>query len=221
MIPRLIRAAIAAFFVFTSYASASQPLPESVITLLEETYAGLGHPHISTQWVSGMLPCKEPQASLTRDPSPRGGRVSVMVNCVEGMRYIQVDVDVHQNVVISTRAMKRGQVLASKDITIKPSILSDEPRHALTQLSQAEGMILALPVEAEQVLTSSMIEAPVLVNRNDVVTIIATGDGFSISRQATALDKGAYGEVIRVRMDNREIITGRVTSRGMLEATGI
>lgn len=193
-------------------------LPDSVITLVKSAYEQRGHSDISAELISGAIPCNNPDASLPREPNTRGGRVSVMVTCPDATRYIQINVSVHGSVVVAKEAMQRGEVISEQDIKLKPGILSEVHRNALDNLSDVVGMTLLVTADADQVITQNMIKAPVLVERNQVVTISAAGGGFNISRTVTALENGAMGEVIRVRMDNRETIRGRVVGHGMLEA---
>lgn len=214
-----VRAAIAALFISAS-SFAMAELPDSVTQLLDSAYDEMGRSMIETDFVSGDILCENPEVSLPRKPNIRGGRVAVMLSCPDVNRYIQVEVRVHGNVVMTKRSMQAGETLTSSDIALVPTILTNEHRRAIRDVANVEGMTLLVPVDVNQVVTENMVKAPRLVERNDVVTVRAKGDGFNISRKAVALSSGALSEVIRVRMDNKETINGRIVGRGMLEAAG-
>lgn len=214
-----LSAALAALFIF-SPVNAEPVLPDPVRHLIIDAYSQLGHTSISTDYVSGDILCSNPEASLPRSPSSRGGRLSVKLACPDSIRYIQVEVNVHVHVATAARNLQAGELVGNDDIAMKQGILSHQHRRAIIDAQAAVGKILTVNVEADQVITDNMLRAPVLVKRNQRVTIVVTGGGFSISRKAVALDSAGMGEVVRVSMDNRQIISGRVIGPGRLEATG-
>ena len=57
---------------------------------------------------------------------------------------------------------------------------------------------------------------PNVVSRGDVVSMVVTGDGFSIHREAEALEGGALGEWIRVKLDAKGSVKRVVTRPGEL-----
>lgn len=56
-----------------------------------------------------------------------------------------------------------------------------------------------------------------IVRRGDEVTMIVTGDGFTISRSAEALEPGALGQWIKLRGPGGEPLRARITSPGQVE----
>ncbi len=60
---------------------------------------------------------------------------------------------------------------------------------------------------------------PALVERRQAVTLVAGGEGFRISREGHALDDGALGGRVRVRLSNREVVVARVTGPGRARVT--
>ena len=58
---------------------------------------------------------------------------------------------------------------------------------------------------------------PNVVSRGDVVSMVVTGDGFSIHREAEALEGGALGEWIRVKLDAKgSVKRAKVIDEGMV-----
>ncbi|HCK28683.1 MAG TPA: flagella basal body P-ring formation protein FlgA, partial [Alcanivorax sp.] len=72
----------------------------------------------------------------------------------------------------------------------------------------------ARPLSAGTVIQSHQLRKPALVERRQAVTLVAGGEGFRISREGHALDDGALGGRVRVRLSNREVVTAQVTGPG-------
>lgn len=212
-----LRAASAAFFVIGAGA-AQADLPASVVEMLKTEYANMGQHDIRVSLVSGESPCDDPFASLPRKANERGGRVSVSVMCTEGLRYMQVQVDVHQGVVAASRGLEKGHVIADNDMIIRPVILSDHPRTVITEKGEIKGMILVHDVTENQPLTKNMLKINNVVKRNDPLQVSASGDGFTLMSQGVALENGGVGQVIRVGMGNRKSIQAKVIESGVVEA---
>lgn len=70
---------------------------------------------------------------------------------------------------------------------------------------------------APAILASGDPGAAPIVQRGDEVTVIVTGEGFSISRSAEALEAGTRGQWIKVRGPGGEPLRARITSPGQVE----
>ena len=58
-----------------------------------------------------------------------------------------------------------------------------------------------------------------LIQRNRTVSVEAVGQGFRVVRQGEALQDGALGDTVRVRMGNRSILTGVVAGNGVVKVS--
>lgn len=56
-----------------------------------------------------------------------------------------------------------------------------------------------------------------IVQRGDDVTVVVTGEGFTISRSAEALEPGVLGQWIKLRGPGGEVLRAPVTSPGQAE----
>jgi flagella basal body P-ring formation protein FlgA len=66
---------------------------------------------------------------------------------------------------------------------------------------------------------SSQLQAPWLIHRNRTVSVEAIGAGFRVTRQGEALQDGALGDTVRVRMSSRSVLTGVVAGNDLVKVT--
>ena len=92
--------------------------------------------------------------------------------------------------------------------------LSRLPANAVLERDRIVGQEAARPLPAGTVIQSHQLRKPALVERRQAVTLVAGGEGFRISREGHALDDGALGGRVRVRLSNREVVTAQVTGPG-------
>jgi len=71
-------------------------------------------------------------------------------------------------------------------------------REVLLELDRVVGQSARRPLRAGEVLRDNDLRAPLLVNRNGLVTIVLRAGGMSLSAQGRALDDGARGDTVRV-----------------------
>jgi flagella basal body P-ring formation protein FlgA len=58
-----------------------------------------------------------------------------------------------------------------------------------------------LPPSASPATPSSLADTPAIIARGDAVTVLVAGDGFSVSRAGEAMEAGAPGAWIKVRVE--------------------
>lgn len=83
-------------------------------------------------------------------------------------------------------------------------------RHETVQVSCPGGWRIYVPLTA---VAAAAREAP-LVAKGDAVTVTVSGTGFAVSQQGEALEPGAAGEWIKVRLGRGEPLRARVLRPG-------
>ncbi|EPC04550.1 hypothetical protein L861_04295 [Litchfieldella anticariensis FP35 = DSM 16096] len=197
-------------------------LVERVHAFLYEQASGLGDEvSVEVHPPSAHLPtCENPQPFLPHANRPLIGRVSVGVRCGERgqqVRYMQATLAVVGEQVVAQRAISRGTVIEASMLALRPAELSRLPRGTITDMEEAIGMQASRPIAEGSTLTEYQLEPVTLVERGANVRIEARGQGFAITREGEALDNGAMGSEVRVRLDNRDILRAHVTGRNRLE----
>ncbi|SHF11657.1 flagella basal body P-ring formation protein FlgA [Modicisalibacter ilicicola DSM 19980] len=170
---------------------------------------------------SARLPrCEAPQPFLTRPDQRLHGRVSVGVRCGNAtgpVRYLQAEVSVLVDHVVAARDIAPGATITAQDIELAEGRLERLPRHALLDRDEALGLTAARPLRTGSLLQSHHLRRERLVERGDVVTVVARGGGFSVKREAKALDNGALGDSVRLRIASGDQLRATVTGPDRLE----
>jgi flagella basal body P-ring formation protein FlgA len=161
-------------------------------------------------------PCLHPRPFLPGNGQRLQGRVTVGVRCGEPgrVRYLQARVSVIGDYWVTRQALAPGTVIEAAMLERKRGDLSDLPRHVIRALDQALGKVTTRPLAAHTVLGARQLRRKPLVERRQNVQVEARGSGFRITREAQALEEGALGDEIRVRMANRHTLTATVAGQG-------
>lgn len=161
--------------------------------------------------------CPSPQPFFPGNGQRRWGRVTVGVRCdgdSAAQRYLQARVSVTVRYWVTARALPAGTLLEQGQLSPRSGDLADLPRHVIRSLDAISGQVTRRPLARGTVLQQTLLETPAVVERRQAVAVEASGSGFRIAREGRALDEGARGDSIRVRMPDREILTGRVIGPG-------
>lgn len=81
------------------------------------------------------------------------------------------------------------------------------------------GQVAARPLLAGQALRQSMVRPPQLFRAGAQVRVVAQGPGYVVTSAGQALNAGAAGQSVRVRMDNGRVIGGTVADDGTVDVT--
>lgn len=163
--------------------------------------------------------CIDPAPFLPNANQSPLGRVNVGVRCGETqrqVRYLQAQVDVIGGYAVTTQDIPRGATITSAMIGLQQGNLSDLSARAITDPQAIIGKVARRPLRSGSPLQPHDLQAPLLVERGQRVSVIAQGDAFRVSREGEAMDNGAEGERVRVRFGSREIIEARVVADGLL-----
>lgn len=113
---------------------------------------------------------------------------------------------------IATRTLPAGTILTHEDVTAvpddsSPSVMPEDVVGLQTRVMIYEGK----PVRPGR------LTAPVLVSRNQLVTLVYETPMIVIETEGRALDAGQAGEVIRaMNLSSRTTVSGRVSPDGTI-----
>lgn len=96
------------------------------------------------------------------------------------------------------RAVQAGEIIRNGDVEFVEMREETVRREVLLELDRVVGQSARRPLRAGEVLRDNDLRAPLLVNRNSLVTIVLRAGGMSLSAQGRALDDGARGDTVRV-----------------------
>lgn len=112
----------------------------------------------------------------------------------------------------AARTLPAGTVISAADLR---AIDSDRP--GLTDPSEAIGLQTRITIYEGRPIQASLLEAPRLVSRNQIVRLNFTRGALRILASGRALDEGAVGDLVRVmNLESRRTIAARVEPDGSL-----
>lgn len=149
------------------------------------------------------------------------GRISVGVRCdspVTWTVYVPAQVSVITEYLVTARPIRPGQIVSPQDLTIRTGDLAAQPQNTLTDMAQAIGHHARYALAAGNTLRADMLRLPPAVRQGQTVKIVGVGgSGFRVTNEGRALNGGADGDQIRVRLANGQVISGTARSGGIVE----
>jgi flagella basal body P-ring formation protein FlgA len=165
--------------------------------------------------------CATPLA-VEADPVRANGRLNARVSC-RGAEpwsiWVPVEVSVHRDVVVTTRALERGQAIGADDVALEERDVLAGGGRVMLRLEEAIGRTPRRSLPAHAALNAASVELPVLVRRGDRLNLAARAGGITVTATAEAMSDGRSGEQIRVRnLQSRRVVDATVTGPGAAEA---
>jgi flagella basal body P-ring formation protein FlgA len=165
-------------------------------------------------------PCTDPQPFLPGHDQRLLGRVTVGVRCGDGQtRYLQARVTAIGQYWVAAQDIPVGTLVTASMLEARSGDLATLPRLAVLDENAAVGRVATRTLARGSVIQGSQLQAPALIQRNRTVSVEAVGQGFRVVRQGEALQDGALGDTVRVRMSNRSILTGVVAGDGVVKVS--
>ena len=90
-------------------------------------------------------------------------------------------------------------------------------RDVLLDFRQVIGKMTATSVAAGQPIRQIQLRAPHVITRGQKVRLMATGKGFSVSTEGSALTNAAAGELVQIRNSTGRVISGLAHQDGYVE----
>lgn len=148
----------------------------------------------------------------------QGGRLNVRIDCRDAApwaRNMAVHVKVYRDVLVVSRNLMRGDVLAASDISLQEVDISQLRGQLMEDAQLAVGMEARRNINTGTALSADMLDAPLLVRRGDAVVLTAERAGVSIRQQGTAMQDGESGRQISVRNTrSNRVVQAVVTGHG-------
>jgi len=108
-------------------------------------------------------------------------------------------IDVFDSVVCTSRRLNKGEVITKNDVYVIKKNISRLHPDTLTDINQAIGLMLNHDVKENDTLKEGMLKRAPVVNRGDMVTILAEMGGIRVTAPGRILEKGYHGEYVRVQ----------------------
>ncbi len=127
---------------------------------------------------------------------------------------VRTRVQIMAPAVVTRRAVQAGQTIDATDLQRGEVDLTGLQRPALREETQVVGKIARVGLAAGQAIGPEHLKMPLVVRRGTALEVTATIGQVSVTSAGTALQDGALGEVIRVKMPGGRTVQGVVTGEG-------
>jgi flagella basal body P-ring formation protein FlgA len=118
---------------------------------------------------------------------------------------------VSSTAVVSLRPLRRGEVIRASDVQLQ-SRDGEAAAGVAVEIDEVIGKQLLRPVTQGGAIAVADLQSPLLVQKNEVVTVYARTRGVQVRTSAKALESGARGDVIALEslLDRNAHFTARV-----------
>ncbi|MRW92112.1 flagellar basal body P-ring formation protein FlgA [Duganella sp. FT80W] len=166
-----------------------------------------------------LAPCPDPQAFMM--PGARAwGKTTVGVRCAAPSAwtiYIQANVTVVGDYLAAAAPLVQGQPIDANQLTTLKGDLTMLPPGIATDASQVIGRSPTVSLPPGTPLRLDTLKTKPVVQSGQLVRIISSGNGFSVSGEGRAMSTAGDGQVVQVKAGNGQQITGIAKSGGLVE----
>jgi len=149
------------------------------------------------------------------------GRTRIGMRCEQGpTRWnvtLPLTVRVFANALVVKSALPAGAILSQADLREAEVDIAAESGSVFTQAESVVGRTLMRAVSAGDAVHSNILKQRQWFAAGETVRVLAMGDGYTVESEGTAQSPGREGEVIRVRLANGRVVTGRATGERRVE----
>jgi flagella basal body P-ring formation protein FlgA len=146
----------------------------------------------------------------------RWGTTQVIVTCRggTGRLFVQVEIPVVAEHLVTARTIGAGQKIADADITGRTGKL---PNDAIVDRRQVVGRVARNSLGAGVPLRADMLRQPWVVQQGQTVKVVVVGPGFEVTKEGRALHNAAVGQDTQVRVDSTTTVSGVARADGSIE----
>ena len=188
--------------------------------LLEET----GHALWSVEATLDAQDCRKLNSSVDnltawggKNPWTGYQRFEIRSESSEQSVYVATRVEQLHRVVVAVRRVEAGDYLGAADVEVQERTGS-LPQNVAVNLDQVIGKEALRHIEAETLVQTNQVRAPLQVQRGETVKVFARTGGISVSTYAVVKQDGSMGELVQVEtLDSKERFAARVSGWKQLE----
>ncbi len=155
------------------------------------------------------------------ETSPASGRAVLACRILDGdrlldSRTIRADAEVRRHAIVLQQLVKRKGEVPPSALTEQEMWLPASSGRPIAAIEEIKGALARTRLEPGTVLRAEHLETPVIVRRNELVSIHAVRGGFEVQTRARARSDARRGEVIAFRPEgSKKEFTARVESPGV------
>ena len=135
---------------------------------------------------------------------------------------VSVKPDVYVPVVMPKEEVVRGETLSADGLILKKFNISNQRGELFYQINDAVGLSAKRTLLPYKPIATAQLQMPMLVKRNQAVTIVSQFGEITAQASGVALKNGHKGDVITVRNNNSQrIVTASVENMGLVKVVNV
>jgi flagella basal body P-ring formation protein FlgA len=165
-----------------------------------------------------LAPCPAPQAFFM--PGARAwGKTTVGVRCAAPTWtiYVQAMVSVQGEYVTNAIPLAQGQTIEAGQLSLMKGDLAMLPPGVATDISQVVGRSSNVSLPPGTPLRLDTLKSKPVVQPGQLVKLVSSGNGFSVSAEAKALSTAGEGQPVQVKTASGQQVTGIAKAGGLVE----
>ena len=150
------------------------------------------------------------------------GKTSVGVRCSAPSAwtiYVQASVNVKAQYLVAAAPLAQGHVMTEQDVVMVEGNLAQLPTGVFTDIAQAVGRTVSMSMTAGSVLRQDMLKLTPVVQQGQTVLVTSNGAGFSVAAEGKALKNANDGQIVQVKVDSGQIVSGIARTGGKVEVS--
>ena len=171
----------------------------------------------------------DPRMSLAACPAPQAfqqpgarawGKTTVGVRCAAPSAwtvYIQAKVAVQAEYVAAAVPLAQGQPIEQSQLVLLKGDIAALPNGVLTDMAQAIGKSSTISLPSGAPLRLDALRSKPVVQQGQLVRVVSSGAGFTVSAEARAIGTAGDGQVVQVRTPAGAILSGVAKAGGLVE----
>lgn len=190
---------------------AIQAVKQQLGTDGDTTVEAVGLP-MDTSYRVGELTLKAETPRNIRYNGPTLVKVNVSLDGQKvASETVRLNIKMFKEVVVAAKSILLHEVFSNDSVKLEHLEISRLPHGFLTDLNKVVGLSARRTISPGMVLSSTMLDKPVLVKRGDKVTIIARVGGTEITAPGQAMQDGSEDQIIRVQnLNSQKIVSAKI-----------
>ena len=136
---------------------------------------------------------------------------------VEKTFYTKATIATYEQVAVASRGIKRGDLLSPANVRLENRELSALKGATYFSVDDVQGFVAKSTIFLGQVITARKVAPPVLIKRNQVVSVETTLGALTIRARARSLSQASAGDLVRaVNFRSKEEFVGVLRADGVL-----
>jgi flagella basal body P-ring formation protein FlgA len=132
--------------------------------------------------------------------------------------WVTADIEVLSKVVMVAKPLGRHQPIKAEYLKLVEVDLAKVPSQAIRSIDEAVGMRAKRRIFPKTILRRDYVEAPYMVQRGDLVKIVARSETLQLTTQGITKERGRRGERIRVEnIDSKKQVYATVVDAATVE----